>query len=211
MIILVGNTKGGCGKSTLAVNLAAELARLSKDVVLVDADRQLTSHQWIQDRPDDLPVIHSSIQHDKIHPSLLDLAKRYQYVIVDVVGRDSTELRSGMAVADLLLTPFRTSVADLNVMPKLMEIVDQGKILNANLTCKSVLTMASPNPHVTEAIEARDFMKDFPVFELCKTVIRDRKAYRDSLGEGRGVVEWTDNKAKAEIQLLAQELFDVEA
>jgi chromosome partitioning protein len=43
MIILIGSQKGGCGKSTTAVNICAELASLGHDVVLVDADRQCTA------------------------------------------------------------------------------------------------------------------------------------------------------------------------
>jgi len=50
MIILLGSQKGGCGKSTTAVNLCAELAQTGADVVLVDADRQGTAARWVQDR-----------------------------------------------------------------------------------------------------------------------------------------------------------------
>ena len=50
MILIIGSRKGGCGKSTVAINIAAELARLGKDVVLVDADRQATAANWVEDR-----------------------------------------------------------------------------------------------------------------------------------------------------------------
>ncbi|WP_419612803.1 ParA family protein, partial [Thiolapillus sp.] len=43
MIVLIGSQKGGCGKSTTAVNICAELAKSGRDVILVDADRQCTS------------------------------------------------------------------------------------------------------------------------------------------------------------------------
>jgi chromosome partitioning protein len=52
MIILTGSQKGGCGKSTTAVNLCAELAGQGHDVVLVDADRQATAANWAMDRAD---------------------------------------------------------------------------------------------------------------------------------------------------------------
>ena len=41
MIVLIGSQKGGCGKSTIAINIAAHLAKHNKDIVLVDADPQL--------------------------------------------------------------------------------------------------------------------------------------------------------------------------
>ena len=50
MIILVGSKKGGVGKSTIATNIAAILISRSKEVVLVDADRQSTSSNWADDR-----------------------------------------------------------------------------------------------------------------------------------------------------------------
>ncbi len=56
MIILIGSQKGGCGKSTIAINIAAYLAKHNKDIVLVDADPQQSSANWVKDRDDtDLP------------------------------------------------------------------------------------------------------------------------------------------------------------
>ena len=52
MIILIGSQKGGCGKSTIAVNIAAALALQGKDVFLLDADPQSSSMRWAQDRLD---------------------------------------------------------------------------------------------------------------------------------------------------------------
>lgn len=207
MIIQVGAQKGGCGKTTVSINLAAELVRLGKDVCLVDADRQGTANSWAQIRSDmDLDEIHSVVQYDKIHKTLKDLDKRYDFLIVDVAGRDSMELRSGLLAADILLTPFKPSWADLETMPHLTEVIEQAKTYNEDLTCKAVVVMAPTNPIVKELEEARSFMRDFPLFEVCSSVIRDRKAYRDCMAEGHSVIEWNNNKAKAEIQLLAQEL-----
>ncbi len=48
MIILIGSQKGGCGKSTIAINIAAYLAKHKKDIVLVDADPQQSSANWVK-------------------------------------------------------------------------------------------------------------------------------------------------------------------
>lgn len=207
MIILIGSQKGGCGKSTLAVNLAAELARLGRDVCLVDADRQGTSSRWAQDRSEtNLPAVHCVAQFDNVRPALQDLDKRYEVVLVDAAGRDSRELRTAMTAADLMLTPFRPSQPDLDTLEHLAEVVTTAKDINPDLSCKAVLTLAPSNPQVNEANEAKEYLAEFPEFKLCRTIIRDRKAYRDSIAEGAGVVEWKDSKAKAELQLLAQEI-----
>lgn len=208
MIILIGSQKGGCGKSTLAINIATELVRQGKDVVLVDADRQATASRWAQDRAEtDKAPVHCVALFDNIRPAVLDLDNRYDYVLVDAAGRDSRELRTGMAAADVLLTPFRPSQPDLDTLQHLVEVTTAARDLNPTLACKAVLTLAPSNPMVNEAQEARDYLAEFPEFDLCRTIIRDRKAYRDTIGEGVGVVEWKDSKAAAEIQLLVQELF----
>ncbi|KZY62507.1 cobyrinic acid ac-diamide synthase [Oleiphilus sp. HI0061] len=207
MIILIGSQKGGCGKSTLAVNICAELARLGKDVCLVDGDRQGTSSRFIQDRSEsDYPIIHCVSMYDNIHQNLKDLNNRYEIIVVDVAGRDSRELRTGMLTANILLTPFRPSQPDLDTLPHLVDVITQARDMNPDLKCKAVLTLAPSNPQINEANEAKEYLSEFPELELCRSVIRDRKAYRDSISEGAGVVEWKDSKAKAEIQLLVQEL-----
>lgn len=207
MIILLGSQKGGCGKSTTAVNLCAEFARTGGDVVLVDADRQGTAARWAQDRQTKtVPVVHCVQKFDNIRETLFDLDKRYGFVVVDAAGRDSRELRTAMTAANVLLIPFRPSQPDLDTLPALQEVITGAKDLNPGLQVLGNLTMAPTNPAVNEADEARAYLSDFPDIKALRTVIRDRKVYRDAMSEGLGVVEMSNNKAKAEVQLLAQEV-----
>ena len=105
MIILLGSQKGGCGKSTLAVNIAGQLAHMGKDVCLLDADRQGSASEWIEYREEaDVPItIHSVSKYGNISEALTDLKQRYEYVVCDVAGRDSKELRYGMLAAGLFV------------------------------------------------------------------------------------------------------------
>ncbi len=87
MIILIGSQKGGCGKSTLATNIAACLSH-SSDVVLLDADDQGTSAQWVTDRNEtDLPTVHCVQKFGNITATVKDLVGRYEHVVVDAAGR----------------------------------------------------------------------------------------------------------------------------
>jgi len=109
MILMIGSQKGGCGKSTMTVNLCAQLVQQQNDVVLVDADRQSTASNWIMDRSDNKTnpsIVHCVQKYENIGATLVDLDKRYQYIVVDAAGRDSRELRTGMIVADILIIPF---------------------------------------------------------------------------------------------------------
>jgi chromosome partitioning protein len=67
--------------------------------------------------------------------------------------------------------------------------------------------MGPSNPLITEVREAQELLVDFTELKLSPSIIRDRKVYRDALLEGKGVVEMNNSQAKAEIQLLGQEIF----
>lgn len=209
MITLVGNQKGGCGKSTTAVNICAHLAKNGLDVVLVDADRQCTSANWALDRSETptRPLVHCVQKYENIRETLLDLATRYKHVVVDAAGRDSRELRTGMTAANILLVPFRPSQPDLDTLRTLQEIIVQAKDLNPSLSVFGLLTMAPTNPVVREADEAKEYLQDYPEIRLLKTIIRDRKIYRDAMSAGAGVVEMDNPKAIEEIDALIQEIF----
>jgi chromosome partitioning protein len=207
MIILVGNQKGGCGKSTTAVNLCAYFATKGRDVMLVDADRQSTATAWVSDRSETkLPLVNSVQKYDNICKSLIDLGKRYEIVIVDAAGRDSRELRTGMLASDVLLMPFRPSQPDLDVLPKMFEIVAQAKDLNPNLVSCALITMAPTNPSINEITQTKEVFIDYPEISLLKNIIYDRKVYRDAMSEGCGVVELNNKKAADEFSDFAEEL-----
>jgi chromosome partitioning protein len=208
MIVLIGSQKGGCGKSTTAVNICAALANNGRDVVLVDADRQCTAANWALDRSsnESLPTVHCIQKYENIRDTLLDLDGRYEYVIVDAAGRDSRELRTGMTAANVLIVPFRPSQPDLDTLPNLQEIIIQAKDLNPDLQVFGLITMAPTNPVVHETEEAREYLQDYPEIHLLNTIIRDRKVYRDAMSDGLGVVEMGNPKASEEFLALMQEV-----
>lgn len=209
MIVMVGSRKGGCGKSTVAVNVAAELAGAGRHVVLVDTDAQQTATTWARDREEHggLFKVHCTAQYDNISSALVELDGRYEYVVVDAAGRDSREWRTGMAVADLLIVPFRPSQIDLDTLPHLSDVAIEAKQLNDKLAVRALLTMVPTNPHVREVEEAREILADYPEVTPLAAMLRDRKVYRDAMSEGCGVSEMRNPKARQEVHQLMKELF----
>jgi chromosome partitioning protein len=216
MIVLVGGTKGGTSKSTLTTNIAAYLAGEGVDFIMVDADdpRQASSAKWHKRREANesgLKRIQCVQMTGNIHQSVLDISERYDHVLIDAGGRDSKELRTAMAAADLLLIPLQASQFDLESMVSIWEMIDQVReTLNPDLRAVAVLSKAPNNPMNTELAEARQLLEEFPGIELSSEIIRDRVVYREAIRDGRGVIEMNNSTAKAEIQLLGQSLFNLQ-
>lgn len=207
MIILFGSQKGGCGKSTLAINTACYLANQGKDVMLIDADIQQSSANWVRDREQtELKSVHCIQRYGDIKNTLKDLATRYQYIVVDVAGHDSKELRTAMLVADKLIVPFRPSQLDLDTLPHLSEVIDQAQSFNEKLTAYGLLTLTPTNPANQEIKQAKDYLSDFPILQPITAMIHDRKVYRDSISLGKGVVEANNAKAIEEFNQLMTEI-----
>lgn len=208
MIILIGSQKGGVGKSTLAVNIAGELAQRGGDVVLVDADPQLSAATWHQYRQEveALTPVHCVSAKGHITKTLQDLQNRYQHVVVDVAGRDAAELRSGMVAADLLVAPMRPSQFDLDTIPHLSEVFSAAQAFNQTLRGLLVLNLCPVLPTIKEADLAEQFLADIDTFQVAKVRLHERKAFRDAVSQGRCVAEWRDQKASQEIQWLVNEI-----
>ncbi len=210
-IILLGGEKGGCGKSTVATNLAVVMAQRGADVMLLDTDPQGTSSNWVERRNGreqaDLPVVNCAQKTGEVYATLRDLASRYEVVIADAGGRDSKELRSAMVAADVLLMPLQASIADLETMNRMAQLIELAKAMNPALRVMGFVSRGPTNITGREALEAREFLGDCQGIEVLGTVVRDRKIYRDALLEGLGVTEMANSKARAEVQLLVDEVW----
>lgn len=212
MIILVGGEKGGGGKTTLAVNLAAMRTRGGHDVLLIDADKQASANLWAsirqEERPD-APVPCLQKRGTGLAAAIRDLATRYEDVVIDAGGQDSVELRAAMTIADLALFPIQPSLFDAATLETLADLVAQAQAFNTELVAAVVINRASPNPRVKEAAEAKELIAEYRDVHLLEVVIRDRIVFRKAARNGLGVLEFQDHDpaAEAELHALYREVF----
>ena len=113
MIIVIGNQKGGCGKTTTCIQLANYLSELGKSVLILDLDFQ----QSITDRrKEDLELYANTPKYEVIQCSLEQVAKVIKdfaaindgYLIVDLPGKlDDDALTAILRSADIIICPFR--------------------------------------------------------------------------------------------------------
>ena len=211
-IILIGGEKGGTGKTTLAVNLAAQRALAGRDVLIIDTDIQASASYWTQTRDEARvkPRVACIQKFGKgLQTEMRDLATRYQDLIIDAGGRDSVELRSALVAAERVYIPIQPSQFDIWTLGRMNELVKTVQGFNPKVRAWVVISRASTNPSVSEAVEARALLGDFENLRLANAVIRDRIAYRKAARDGLGVEELTpaDPKAREEMRALFQEVF----
>lgn len=213
MIILVGGEKGGPGKTTIATNLAAIRCKVNDDLLLIDTDKQPTASYWCSVREDNnvSPRISSIQKFDKaVKTEALALKEKYEDIIIDAGGRDSSELRGALLVADKAIFPLRPSQFDLWTLGRLNTLVDTASEINENLKAYIVINQASTNPNVKEVAESKELFEEFENLILLKSIISERISFRRAAIHGMGVTEYKpeDQKAVEEMTSLYKEVFD---
>ena len=212
MILLVGGHKGGVGKTTLAVNLAAMRSRAGRDVLLVDADRQGSANLWAGIRREEarnasVPCVQKVGKG--LAADIRDLATRYEDIVIDAGGQDSVELRAAMAIAEFALFPIQPSIFDAATLVTLADLVAQAQALNRKLVAAVVINLASTHPRVKEAQEAKELVAEYDDLRSLDVVIRERIIFRKSARGGHCVFESTDRDrfAETEMNALYREVF----
>lgn len=212
MITLLGGTKGGAGKTTAAINIATALAHAGARVMVVDVDKQRSAAKWHARRVEagHEPAMTLVEKQGNVHATIVDLDKHYDHVIVDAAGDDNQEMRTAMTAADLMIVVLRPSQLDVETLEEFTDVIDTAKDFNPGLQVRSLISQAPTNHNETETVDVTEYIVEFPQVKPLETVLYLRKAYRDSLADGRGVTEVPGSpgkKARGEIQELVAEVY----
>lgn len=207
MIIVIGNVKGGTGKSCLSQNVSVGLAlKYNKKILLVDADPQETSADWIQSRKENekLTNIHCIQLKGNIRTELLELEDKFDCIIVDCGGHDSGTMRSAMATATHILIPFRAKRRDLKLLPQMSELIELIQGVNPDVKINSIITQAPSLPsQVDRILEAKAACESFelPALEVFTYM---RNVYDDADEAGASVFEHKANKSGLDLKAIAE-------
>jgi chromosome partitioning protein len=214
MIQVVGGIKGGPGKTTIATNLAVIRARAGRDVLLIDADDQETAADFAQLRTERLGEAgYTTIRltGQAVRAQTLRLREKYDDIIIDTGGRDTTSQRAALAIADALLVPFVPRSFDVWTLERVAALVDEMRTANPNLHAHTFLNRADPRGQDNSA--ATDVLKETPALTFSGVVIGTRKAFGNAAAMGLAVTELKpeDQKASEEIAALYRYVFDISA
>lgn len=209
MIIAVLNQKGGVGKTTLAINVAACLADLCSltdppgKVLLVDADKQGTASTWASLR-DQCPFQVVSLARENMRADVLQLAKGYDYTVIDGPPHAEGVTRSCIAAADYVVVPIEPGGASR--WSSELTVRQLGEVRDLKPALRAAFVVSRKIAGTVLGREARTMADDagLPIF---KTEIEQRIAFAEAMTMGRSVFEWPGaTRAVLEIQDLTQEI-----
>lgn len=205
-IITVASTKGGVGKTTLALNIAIARALQGRDVWLIDADRQGTASTALAIRGEAgrLPAIATAHYPEggALRSQLQHQRSKFQDIVIDAGGRDSTALRAALVLSDLVLVPFQPRSIDVWAVADIAALIKEARAMRDGLEAYGFLNLADTAG--SDNREAAEALADYPDIQYLDTPIRRRKSIANAAGNGMSVLEFLprDEKAIAELNAL---------
>ncbi len=192
--IAIISQKGGAGKTTLALHLAAAAHDSGRVALVIDTDPQATASQWAAWREEAPPEVIDSPPPRLAAKVAQAKAQGAQFIVIDTPPHADSAARAAVEIADLVLIPCRPSAFDLSAIQttaKLVQLLRKPAFV--------VFTAGSPNaPRVYQ--EASELVESFGT-PACPIQIPDRAAFRHASAEGRTVMEYEPTgKAADDVQ-----------
>lgn len=207
MIFAVCGTKGGIGKTTLAIQLATAHAIAGRRVWLIDGDAQGSAIASATARADreDLPQFAASWHPDgaQLRAQVRQQAGAYDVTVIDAGGRDNSALRAALMLADVAIVPVRPRTYDVWALQDMAQLIEQAQAQRDGLQALAVLNMADPGVLAADNAEAADALAGFPVLMDAGVTIRQRKALAQASAAGLHITEARPRDEKAEREVIA--------
>lgn len=205
-VITLLNSKGGVGKTTLAINIAH---LLTGKKLLIDADPQASLSDW-----HNLFSTPASIEYECVEAtkrgalqSAYDMgaALDYNYAVIDTPGKMHDLTGAALGFSDLVIVPIQPSPLDVWATVDSLDLVRAARRANPKLNAIIVINKAIPNSTLQKDI--RDAIAEIdPLLCLAQTIIHGRLSYVRSINKGKNVFYMRDHCAVNEISNLHKEL-----
>lgn len=205
MIITIANSKGGVGKSTLAVHLAAWLHEQGHSVTLADCDTQQSSSEWIHEAIPELKTVRLANPNEILN-ELPSLGQETDFVIADGPGSNTETSRALLLRADFAIVPCKASMLEVRALAKATEVLRQAQDIRGGIPkAVIVLSMVGKNYRLTKDMKDAAAALNLP---LANTAMILRQIYADAPGQGNVVWKLGSraSEATAEVNQLFREI-----
>ena len=206
MIITIASLKGGVGKSTITQNLAVCFAHKGYKVAIIDTDTNQSCMDWSDDREPTLPptMVAGYPKGKGLMSNIGKINDDYEIVLIDGTPALNELTTRIISVADLLIIPIRAGLMDIRATQKFIEYYDEAiEFKGENIPAHFLFNQYKKRLLVSQQTES--ILSESEIHTL-DTKLGDRTAYAIANGQGLGVYEYTDSKAKKEIAELTEEV-----
>ncbi|HEY4311073.1 MAG TPA: ParA family protein [Pirellulales bacterium] len=185
MIITIANSKGGVGKSTLAVHLAAWLHEQGCRVTLADCDTQQSSSEWIREAQPGIKAVRLD-NPDVILNELPNLNQDADFIVADGPGSQTETSRALLLRADLAIVPCKASMLEIRALAKATDVLRQAQDIRKGVPqAVIVLSMIGMHYRLTKDMKDAAAALSLP---LATNAMILRQIYADA--PGQGAVVW---------------------
>lgn len=205
MIIVVANSKGGVGKSTISAHLAAWLEKQGHSVTLADCDTQASSSEWLAEAAPEVRAVRLA-SPDQILDQLPALALESDYLVADGPGSNTETSRALLLRADLAVVPCKASMLEVRALAQATAVLRQAQDIRAGAPrAMVVLSMVGRNYRLTQDMKDAAAALGLPI---AATPLVLRQIYADAPGQGSVVWEMgtRGKEAAGEMETLFREL-----
>ena len=198
MIIVIANSKGGVGKSTLAVHLAAWLHDQGHRVALADCDTQQSSSEWIREAVPGVKAVRLD-NPNMILDELPVLAHDVDFVVADGPGSQTETSRALLLRADLAIVPCKASMLEVRALAKATDVLRQAQDIRAGKPkAVIVLSMVGKNYRLTKDMKDAAAALNLPMASVPLIL---RQIYADAPGQGAVVGNMASRGREAAIEV----------
>lgn len=206
MIIGVLNQKGGVGKTTLSVNLAASLARTGARVLLIDADPQGSALDWAAARAGEPLFTVIGFPRPTVHKDIAQLGQGYDHIVIDGPPRVTDLARSAIMASDVVLIPVQPSPYDIWAAAEVVKLIEEASVYKENLKAAFVVNRKIANTAIGR--DVGEALASYPVPVLAASVTQ-RVVFAEAVAQGLAVHEIDqEGPAATEIEAVAAELME---